>query len=354
MGRFFQLTGIVALAAIAGILTTGCRNEDPATQTFKMKYNVFFPPSHVQAELAQQWADEIRQKTEGRVDITVGFAGKYAKANQTYEAVSQGEVDVGMSCFAYTRGRFPLLEGLDLPVGYPDGKTASRVANTLVKKYSPEEVDDVHVLYVHAHGPGILATRKKVTKLEDVEGLKIRATGLSSKIVEALGGTPVAKGQPQAYELLEKNVVDATFCPIETLEGWKQGKVINYVVDSQCIGYTTSMFVVMNKELWQSMPQDLRKIVTEVSEKYAAKAGEAWDQADASGRAYVKDLEKEIIPLDPDQQERWKAEVQPILTGYVTATAEENLPGEQFLADIQAMIAETEKADPNSANADDQ
>jgi len=57
----------------------------------------------------------------------------------------------------------------------------------------------VQVLYVHAHGPGILASRKPVTKLEDMAGLKVRATGLSSKIVQSLGGTPLAMSQPETY-----------------------------------------------------------------------------------------------------------------------------------------------------------
>ena len=66
-----------------------------------------------------------------------------------------------MSCFAYTRGRFPLLEGLDLPLGYPDGLTATPPRHRDGReKYQPEEVDDTHLLYVHAHGPGILATQE--------------------------------------------------------------------------------------------------------------------------------------------------------------------------------------------------
>ncbi|MFP4105803.1 MAG: TRAP transporter substrate-binding protein [Phycisphaerae bacterium] len=333
------LTAVLLMAASITMLCS-CSDEDDATYT--LQYNVFFPATHVQAELAQQWADEIREKTDGDVDITVGFTGKYAKANQTYEAVSTGEVDIGMSCFAYTRGRFPLLEGLDLPVGYPDGKTASKTAHELVKKYNPKEVQDTHVLYVHAHGPGILATRKEVRSLEDVEGLKIRATGLSSKIVDKLGGTPVAKSQSETAELLSKNVVDATLCPAETLEGWKQAEEINYVVDSRCIGYTTSMFVVMNKDVWESLPVEYQKTITEVSEKYAAKAGQAWDEADESARKLIAELEKETVELSPQEQEKWEARVAPILDEYAQRD-KEGLPCRTFLADIQTIVKEAEQ-----------
>jgi TRAP-type C4-dicarboxylate transport system substrate-binding protein len=194
------------------------------------------------------------------------------------------------------------------------------------------------VLYIHAHGPGILASRKPVRKLEDLADLKVRATGLSSKIVEHLGGTPVAMSQSDTYEALQKGVVDATFCPIETLKGWNQGEVINSVTETSVIGYTTSMFVVMNKGAWDKLGPELQKVFTDVSAEWVDKHGQAWDQADRDGEAFVKELQREIITLPADEQQRWQAAVQPVLDAYVAAATEKDLPGQQFLADLQAMI----------------
>ncbi len=120
----------------------------------KLSYSIFFPPTHVQCIAATNWASEIQKRTGGRVQITIYPAGSLTKADQCYEGVIKGISDLGMSCFAYTRGRFPLLEGLDLPLGYPNGVTATRIANAMVEKYQPAELADVKVLYVHAHGPG--------------------------------------------------------------------------------------------------------------------------------------------------------------------------------------------------------
>jgi TRAP-type C4-dicarboxylate transport system substrate-binding protein len=264
------------------------------------------------------------------------------KADQCYEGVTKGISDLGMSCFAYTRGRFPLMEGLDLPVGYPDGKSATRIANAMVQKYAPAELGDVKVLYVHAHGPGILASRKPVTSLAEMKGVKVRATGLSVKIVESLGATPVAMSQPDTYEALSRGTVDATLCPIETLKGWKQGETIEYVVDASAIGYTTAMFVVMNKGKWASLPADLQKVFTDVSQEWIAKHGEAWDEADQAGRQFVIDLKRKFITLPDPEQQLWKAKVQPVLDEYVAATKARQLPGQAFLADILAEIAKSQ------------
>jgi len=308
-------------------------------ETIELSYSIFFPPTHIQCTTADDWAKEVEKRTNGRVKITVYPGGTLTKADQCYDGVVKGISDIGMSCLAYTRGRFPLLEGLDLPLGYPDGKTATRIATDMVMKYAPAEMADTHVLYIHAHGPGILASKKPVRNLDDVKGLKVRATGLSSKIVEALGGAPVGMSQPETYEALQKGVAEATFCPIETLKGWKQGEVIECVTDTSVIGYTTAMFVVMNKAKWEALPADLQEIISQVSAEWVDKHGEAWDQADAGGAAFIRELGREEIALAPEEEARWTAAVKPILDEYVKATEEKSLPGKTFLEDIQGRLA---------------
>ncbi len=314
------------------------KEEEGAGKVYELSYSIFFPPTHIQCITAEEWAKEIEEHSKGRVKITTFPGGSLTKAPQVYEGVINDISDIGMSCFAYTRGRFPLLEGLDLPLGYPDGMTATKIANEMVKKYKPEEVSDTHILYIHAHGPGILASKKPVRKLEDLKGMKVRATGLSAKIVESLGGNPVAMSQPETYEALQKGVVEATFCPIETLKGWKQAEVIDYVTDTSIIGYTTAMFVTMNLEKWNSLPDDIKEIFNETNEKYILKHGEAWDKADEEGEAFVKELKREFISLPEDEYPLWKEKVQPIMDNYVKQMEEKELPGEAFLQDIKDLL----------------
>lgn len=232
-------------------------------------------------------------------------------------------------------------------LGYPDGTTATRIATEIAEEFEPAEMADTHVLYLHAHGPGILASKKPVRTLDDLKGLKVRATGLSTKIVEMLGGTAVAMAQPETYEALQKGVVEATLCPIETLKGWKQGEAISFVTDSSAVGYTTAMFVVMNRKKWESLPADLRQIFTEVSREWVDRHGAAWDQADEEGLAFVQELNREIIALSPEQQAEWKSRVQPILDDYVAAAKAKGLPGEEVLRAIQAKIAKVATATTN-------
>ena len=307
-------------------------------KTIKLNYSVFFPAAHGQCKAAMSWAEEIGKRTDGRVKITVFPGGTLTKANQCYDGVVKGISDIGMSCFAYTRGRFPVMEACDLPLGYPDGIVATRVVNDFVNSLNPEELADVKVLYLHAHGPGLLHTQKPVRKLDDMRKMKIRSTGLSAKIVQALGGVPVAMPQGSTYESLQKGVVEGTFGPIEVLKGWKQAEVIDYTTDCYSIGYTTTMFVVMNLDVFNSLPPDIQKTFEEVSREWIEVHGSTWNSVDAAGREYTLELGNEIIGLSGEESKRWVSAVKPVLDGYVKEAGEKGIAGEDYIELLLGLI----------------
>ena len=313
------------------------------SKTVNLNYSIFFPPTHGQCKAGVSWAKEVEKRTNGRVKITVFPAGTLTKANQCYDGVVKGISDLGMSCFAYTRGRFPVMEAVDLPHGYPNGRVATHVATEFYKRMKPEELKDVKVLYIHAHGPGLLHTKKPVRKLEDLKGLKIRSTGLSAKVSAALGAVPVAMPQSATYEALQKGVVEGTFTPIETLKGWKQAEVVKYTTDCSEVGYTTAMFVVMNLKKWNSLPGDIQKTIEEISKEWVDVHGKIWDKGDVEGRDFALSLGNEIIPLSEKESSRWVNAVKPLVDNYIKAAGEKNLPGDKAVAEVKKLITKYSK-----------
>ena len=209
----------------------------------------------------------------------------------------------------------------------------------MVRRYSPKEVADTHLLYVHAHGPGVLASRTPIHSLADLRGCTIRATGLSAKIVESLGATAIGMAQSDTYEALQKGVVNATFCPVETLKGWKQGEVIQYVTDTPAIGYTTTMFVTMNLERWNALPDDIKDIFTSVSDEWLDRHGQGWNEADSAARAMLDELGKTTFALPEEETARWRERILPVLDQFALAAEAKGLPGRRFLADLQEEVA---------------
>jgi TRAP-type C4-dicarboxylate transport system substrate-binding protein len=305
----------------------------------KLTFSIFFPPTHGQAKAAIDYCKEVEKRTNGQVEITTFPGGTLTKAPQVYDGVVKGISDMGNSCYAYTAGRFPVLAALDLPMGWPNGTVASRASDEFIKMVNPPEVQDVKTLYVHAHGPGLLHTKKPVRTLEDLKGMKIRATGLSAKVVEALGGVPVAMGQPDTYEALQKGVVEGTFSPMEVLKGWKQAEVVKYTTDCFTVGYTTAMFIVMNKDKWNSLPNDVKKVFEEVAASWVVIHGKTWDVTDEEGRNYTKSLGNQIIALSDAENARWRKAVEPVIADYVKKTPH----GADYVAKIRALIKKYSK-----------
>ena len=308
----------LALTLIALPLFGACKAA-PA-ETIELSYSNFFPPTHFHSILGEEWAKEIEARTDGQVKITYYPAGSLTPAPKVYDGVVEGISDIGMSVLAYSMGRFPASELIDLPHGYPNGWVATKVANDFYNKFKPAEFDDTHVLYFHAHGPGVVfTTEKPVRKMEDLKGLVIRSTGVGAAIMEALGAEGYGASQGEAYELMSKGTIDGSFTPREVLKGWKQAEVVKYVTGCYDVGNTANMFIVMNKDKWDSLPSNIQKIFTEVSQEWIEKHGMVWDYYDKVGIDYFLTFEgTEVIELSSAEMARWvETAVEPMITTYI-------------------------------------
>jgi TRAP-type C4-dicarboxylate transport system substrate-binding protein len=305
-----------------------------ATQAFgqiKLNYSIFFPASHRNSILAAEWAKEVEKRTNGQVQITLFYGGTLTPADKCYDGVVKGISDLGMSVFSYTMGRFPLIEVLDLPLGSRSGLVATRLANDFYNEFKPNELDDVQVMYLHGHGPGLLHTKTPVRTLEDLKGMKIRATGTTARIVSALGATPVAMPMGDSYDALSRGVAQGIVSPTEALQGWKLGEVVKYTTQDYGAAYSVAFFVVMNKARWNSLPADVQKAIEQVNADWIDKTGNGWDEIDQAGNAFAAGLGDTIIQLSAQENARWEKAVEPLLDEYVKDKTAKGLPAAEAL-----------------------
>jgi len=320
----------LALILIALPLFSACASQEP--EVIELSYSNFFPPTHLHSILAEEWIKEIEARTNGQVEITYYPGSALLAKDQVYDGVVEGIADIGMSCLIYTAGRFPASELVDLPHAYPNGWVATKIANAFYNKFKPAEFADAHMLYFHAHGPGVIFTTKQpARKMEDLNGLLIRATGAGVKIMEALGATGYGAGQPEAYELLSKGVVDGTYAPREVLKGWKQAEVVKYVTDCIDVGNTTDMYVVINQDKWDALPQEVKTVFTEVSEEWIEKHGMVWDYYDQVAIDYFLTFEgREVIELSPTEMARWVEAATVVIDEYLAELSAKGLPATDY------------------------
>jgi TRAP-type C4-dicarboxylate transport system substrate-binding protein len=323
-GMFFFLSVLLGLVFSASFVFAQAKPVE-------LSYSIFFPATHKHTLLAGEWAKEVEKRTNGRVKITIFPGGTLTPASTCYDGVVKGISGIGMSVLAYTKGKFPLTEVIDLPLGYTSGAAATRLVNRYFAKFKPKEFGEVKILYLHAHGPGILHTKKAVNRLEELKGMRIRCTGTVTEIVKALGGVPMSMPMGETYDALNRGMVEGSMAPIESLQGWKWGEVVKFTTESFGSGYSTAFFVAMNKEKWNALPADVQKTIDKINAEWVGKTGKLWDAIDKSGREFSLKLGNKIISLSKEENQRWAAAASPVLDQYVKRMKGKGLPGEKAL-----------------------
>jgi len=288
-----------------------------AADVIKLKAANYLPPTHKMSLLTGWFCDEIKKRTNGRVEITYYPGGTLLNPVQMFNGVVTGITDMGVSHIDYTRGRFPVMEVFDLPLGFPSGWVATQVSSDFYNKFKPSEWDSVHVLYVNTTGPLILETISKPVKtLEDLKNLKIRATGQMADVMKALGALPVPLQMPDVYEALRRAVLDGIIVDLSTLKYWKFAEVIKYVTANWQLGTGYTFYFVINKNKWNNLPPDIQKIFTEVAIETKDKQAALWNEMDLEGTNLFKSVGGQILPLSDAEAARWIKAVEPVMTAY--------------------------------------
>jgi TRAP-type C4-dicarboxylate transport system substrate-binding protein len=315
------LLSLVILIVVAFNIT-GCGSSQPAVSyPIKLTSANYLPVAHDFTALQEQWGKDIMAKSEGRVEITYYSGGSLVKAPAVPDALEQGIADIAFSHIGYNRGRFPVSEVLDLPLGYPTGWVGSHVATDFLNEYQPAEWDKFHLLLVNAGTTaGLMLHNTKVTKLEDLAGKTLRGAGEVASAINALGATARDIPMAEMYDSVSKGVVDGTLVGIETLKTFKMGDVCKYTAFAWQVGNMYTFYLAMNKAKWEALPDDIKDIFNEVSADYAEKYAETWNQIDIKGINYSLSIPgNEVYTLSDAEGARFKAAVQPVLTDYVNA-----------------------------------
>jgi TRAP-type C4-dicarboxylate transport system substrate-binding protein len=248
-----------------------------------------------------------------------------------FDGVVKGIADCAAFAPSSNPGKFPLTEVFDYPLGYTSSRMATRLFNEYLDKFKPIEFDDVKILNAFTNSPLVFHTNRPVNRLEDLNGLKIRSTGTTAKVVAALGGTPIALPMAETYDSLSRGVIDSVVSTVEALQGFKLAEVTKFTTSGYHANFILAQMFILNKVKWESMANDLQTIVEEVSKEYGEKSSKAFDDLDVSAREFALKLGHKFTDLTAEENAKWGKIVAPLLDSYVKEKKQRNLPAEEAL-----------------------
>ena len=243
----------------------------------------------------------------------------------------------------YTPGRFPKVEAFELPFMGSSGKATSMAFQEYVEKNALDEFKDVHPIVFHTHGPGLIHVKGNgVRKLEDMKGLKLRGpTRIVTSMLEKLGATAVGMPVPAVPEALSKGVIDGAVIPWEVTPALKITELVNtHTGFSGDRGlYTATFAMVMNKDTYASLPDDLKKVIDDNSGLAAAELfGAAMDKGDEIGLGIAEKSGNEIITLDEAETNRFKDVAASVEADWITEMKGKGIDATGLVADAKALV----------------
>lgn len=352
MKRFWS--GLVAASLVAVLAACGGGNQSTqqtgvpsseqkqatADKPIELSYAFFAPANTFPAVQMEKWKEELEKRTNGQVKVNLFPGGTLLKADNMYDGVANKVADIGLSSTTYEPGRFPLLGLSDMPSGYPSSKVASLVTHELINQYPPEAFKDFKIITSFATEAAFIQTKDPVSSLGELKGKQLRISGALTPIMKELGAAPVGMSQAEVAEALQTGVVNGMVTSREGLLDFKFAEYVKYVTDYPL---TINTFVaVMNKDVWNSLPENVQKVIDELNLEMTQFTGEYLDNHVQKAMEWSQ-KEQGLQVVELKDKAIWDEKLKSIQDKYADELEAKGLPAKEYKEKLFQLIEKYSK-----------
>ncbi|MBN9673809.1 TRAP transporter substrate-binding protein [Roseibium aggregatum] len=335
-----------ACAAACSAMTLTAIPSASFAQEVTLRLHQFLPAqANVPKNVLDPWADKVEADSGGRIKIERYPAMQLGgKPPELIDQLVDGVADIVWTVSGYTPGRFPRAEVFELPFTMADAEASSRAYWKLAEETMMDtDFADFKPLGLWVHGPGVIHSSKPIESQSDLNGVKLRApTRVTNVLFSNLGATPIGMPVPAIPEALSKGVVDATVIPWEVVGALKVNELVkNHTEFPDKALYTTTFIFAMNKDKYDSLPDDLKAVIDANSGlEFSAFAGKQMQADDAGPRAAAVEMGNNIIELSSEQAAEWQAAAQGTVDAWTAEMDEKGLDGTGLRKRVDELLAE--------------
>lgn len=305
------LAGACATGLILGSMSSQAADIRERTLRFAFQ-NV---KEHPQGLGAQKFADLLAESSGGKIKVRLFPGGTLGGDLQTVSALQGGTLDITVLNSGILAAQAPDFAMLDFPFLFNNVQEAHAVIDGPVGQKLAAQLDSKGLVSLGYWDLGfrhLTNSKHPVTKIEDMQGLKIRViqSPIYLETFSALGANPVAMAFPEVYTGLEQRTIDGQENPFTVIEGNKFYEVQKYLSVTGHIFNPQSL--IIGQKTWNRLNDDektlIRNAAKEAQEYQRKVTAESMDKA-------RENLAKNIAinDISPAEMDRFREKVQPVV-----------------------------------------
>ena len=259
---------IVGLSIFTSLSLTlsACGNEGGTANgeeggVIKLKVADSVPTSNfISTDGISFFMDRVEELTEGKVEFEYYPAEQLGTAGSLLELTASKTTDIGYT--TYASEKLPLTDVGSLPGGFSSSAEGTEIFWKLVDEFLLEEEylkNGVRPLWTVALPSYQLVTgEKKIETIDDIKGLKLRATGTMELTMDDLGAAPVSMAAPEVFTALERGTLDGAIFPVTSYEPYQLNQIADYSTSNANLGSFMVVYSI-NEDVYQDLPEDVKE-----------------------------------------------------------------------------------------------
>ncbi len=318
--KFRRTLLAVALAATALGFTTGAMAQ--ATYKAEYKMSLVLGPPTPWGQAGKIWADLVKERTQGRINIKLYPGVSLIQGDQTREfsALRQGVIDMAVGSTINWSPQVKQLNLFSMPFLMPDYAAIDALTQGEVGKELFSVIDKAGVVPLAWGENGyreITNSKRAIKSPDDLKGMKIRVVGspLFADLFTALGANPTQMSWADAQPALASGAVDGQENPLFLFTVLKMHNVGQKFVTTW--GYVADPLIfVVNKEIWASWtPADqaiVKQAAIDAGKQEIAIARKGLVEADKPVLKDIAGMGVTVTQLSPAEREAFVKATRPV------------------------------------------
>jgi C4-dicarboxylate-binding protein DctP len=236
-------------------------------------------------------ADLIKQRTDGKVVITVFPSSQLGGAREMTEAVQLGSLDAVINPASFLGGFNPAVSILDIPYIFPSDRDASRklregpFGEAVLESFRKRGFEPIALW---SGGRKVFTSNKALANIKDFAGQRFRVmdSQILIKQFAALNASAIVLPFSELYTSLQNGVIDAQENPLDIIERMKFFEVQKNVVVTDH-GAIVEV-ILFSPPFWKRLPENFRKVVRDTFREVAAEVEKGKEEDAAKSLEFIK------------------------------------------------------------------